>query len=446
MKLVIVDYGAGNLPSCHKALQKVGATAAVTADPAEIAAADALVLPGVGAFRAAVENLARAGLIEVLQQFGRSGRPFLGICVGDQLLFEQGEEFGTTPGLGLLPGRVTSLPDTVKLPQIGWNQVYPQYPHPIFNGLEPGFWAYFVHTYAAEGGDRADVAATAEYGRVFPAVSARGNITGIQFHPEKSGAVGLRLLANWLELARAWQGFTLFPAIDLKAGRAVRLRQGRMEESTDYGDPAEAARRWLAAGARYLHVVDLDGAFAGRPANGEAIRAIVAAARQAGVPVQLGGGLRSLDAIASALDLGVSRCIIGTRALEGGFMQQAVARFGPEQVVAGIDARNGLVATDGWVHLTGMRAVDLARELRLAGVRHCVYTDISRDGMLSGPNWEGLAAMAATGLQIIASGGISSLADIERCQATPGVAGAILGKALYAGALDLQEALAITRR
>ncbi len=446
MKLVMVDYGAGNLPSCDKALLKVGAKAEITADPAAIAAADALVLPGVGAFRAAVANLQQAGLIEVLQQFGRSGKPFLGICVGDQLLFEQGEEFGNTPGLGLLPGRVTSLPDSVKLPQIGWNQVYPQYAHPVFAGLEPGFWAYFVHTYAAEGGDPADVAAVTDYGRTFPSVSARGNIVGIQFHPEKSSTVGLTILRNWVDMARAWAGYTLFPAIDLKGGRAVRLKQGRMEDSTDYGDPAQAAGRWLAAGARYLHVVDLDGAFAGRPANGEAIRAIVNAARQAGVPVQLGGGLRSLEAVAAALELGVSRCIIGTKALEGDFMQQAIARFGPERIVAGIDARDGRVATDGWVNVTELRAVDLARQLRLAGVRHCVYTDISRDGMLSGPNWDGLAAMAATGLLVVASGGISSAADVTRAQDTPGVSGAILGKALYTGALDLQSALALTRR
>lgn len=447
MKIAIVDYGVGNLPNVQKAFARVGFPAEITADPAAVAAADGIVLPGVGAFARCMENLGAAGLMEPVLAAARRGTPLLGICVGTQMLFEESVEFGRTPGLGLLPGRVTRLPETVKVPQIGWNTVTPQYPHPLFAGPdgsaagpgEPGqpapFWAYFVHSYAAEGVDPGDVAGLTEYGRPFPSVVARGNIFGAQFHPERSSAAGLSLLRRFGELVRAWRGFTLFPAIDLKEGRAVRLLQGRADAVTDYGDPVAAAQRWLDAGARALHVVDLDGAFAGRPANGEAIQAIVAAARAAGVPVQLGGGLRSLEAIGAALDLGVTRAIIGTRALDGDLMRQALERFGPERIVAGIDARDGQVATEGWVNVTSIRAVDLAARLRTLGVRHCVYTDISRDGMLTGPNWDGLAAMAATGMLVVASGGMSSTADIERVRSLPGVAGAILGKALYTGAI-----------
>lgn len=239
--------------------------------------------------------------------------------------------------------------------------------------------------------------------------------------------------------------FELFPAIDLKDGQVVRLRQGRMDEATVYGaDPAGVAARWAAAGARWVHVVDLDGARHGRPQNGNAVRAIVEALPP-GVRVQLGGGLRSLDAVAAALELGVCRAIIGTSALEGDLAAQAVERFGPDRVAVSIDARDGLVATRGWVEVTEVRAVDLAARMKAAGVRTIIYTDIATDGMLTGPNFAELEVMGRSGLDVIASGGVSSLADIRRLMAIPGVAGAILGKALYTGAVDLAEALAASR-
>lgn len=442
MRLVVVDYGAGNLPSVVKALRRLGADPEVSSDPAAVAAASALVIPGVGAFPAAMAELGRRGLVEPIREAVRQGKPVLGICVGLQVLFDEGEEFTPTPGLGVVPGRVTRLPDGVKLPHMGWNQVRWAYPHPLVQGIPDGTWFYFVHSFAAEAGDPADVLGVTEYGRPFPAAVARGNVAAVQFHPEKSSAAGLQLLANWLDLARAWPGFTLWPAIDLKDGRAVRLVQGRFDQVTDYGDPVAAAQRWLAAGARALHVVDLDGALAGRPVNTAAVRAIAAAARAAGARVEVGGGLRTLEAIGEALDAGASRVVVGTGALSPDFMRAAVARFGPERVVAGIDARDGRVAVRGWLDVTEVQAVDLARELRRLGVRHCVYTDIRRDGTLAGPNWEGLAAMAATGLLVVASGGVRSVDDVRRCRATPGVVGAIAGKALYAGTLDLKEALA----
>ncbi len=197
-RIVIVDYDVGNLPSVQKAFRAVGHEPVVTADPAVIESADGLVLPGVGAFGACMANLERFGLVEPVKRYAQSGRPLLGICVGLQLLFEAGEEFGTTPGLGLLKGRITRLPSTVKLPQIGWNLVEPvQQAHPIFEGLREPFYAYFVHSYAAEADDPADVAAITEYGRAFPSVVARDNLIGIQFHPEKSSRVGLQMLANF---------------------------------------------------------------------------------------------------------------------------------------------------------------------------------------------------------------------------------------------------------
>lgn len=201
MKLVIVDYDMGNLPSVQKAFRAVGYDAVLSSDPADIESADAVMLPGVGAFGAGMRNLRRLGLVEPLQAFARSGKPFAGICVGMQLLFEVGLEFGEHEGLGLLPGKVTALGPGVKLPQIGWNQVEPQGEHPLLAGLTDPFWAYFVHSYAAEGVAESDVAATTDYGRRFPSMVARGNIVGAQFHPEKSSKAGLQILKNFAEMA-----------------------------------------------------------------------------------------------------------------------------------------------------------------------------------------------------------------------------------------------------
>jgi len=240
--------------------------------------------------------------------------------------------------------------------------------------------------------------------------------------------------------------FELYPAIDLKKGQAVRLKQGRMEDATVYDpDPAEAAKRWIDRGATFLHVVDLDGAFAGAPQNLRAVDQITDVASEAGVPVQLGGGIRSLDAMEQAFDLGVLRVIVGTKALEGDLVGEAIGRFGRQRVVVGIDAKQGMVATNGWVDVTDVKATDLASRMKAVGVTTVIYTDIAKDGMMAGPNFDEMTAMGRTGLSIIASGGVSSLGDIRRLMSIPGVNGAILGKALYTGAVDLEEAIALCR-
>lgn len=238
--------------------------------------------------------------------------------------------------------------------------------------------------------------------------------------------------------------FDLYPAIDLKEGQVVRLKQGRMDEATVYNsDPSQVAYRWIEMGAQWIHVVDLDGAFAGASQNLRAVEKICRAS--CGANVQLGGGLRSLEAIQAAFNLGVARVIIGTKALEGNLVARAVERFGPERIVVGIDAKGGQVATNGWVDLTDVKATDLARRVGEAGVKTVIYTDIAKDGMMAGPNFDEMAAMGQTGLSIIASGGLSSLDDIRRLMSIPGVDGAILGKALYTGAVDLGEAIALCR-
>jgi phosphoribosylformimino-5-aminoimidazole carboxamide ribotide isomerase len=231
----------------------------------------------------------------------------------------------------------------------------------------------------------------------------------------------------------------LIPAIDLKDGRCVRLKQGDMNESTTFGDnPAAMARRWLDAGARRLHLVDLNGAFAGKPVNEAAIKAIVKEINGE-IPIQLGGGIRDLDTIERYLDDGIGYVIIGTAAVKNpGFLKDACSAFGGS-ILVGLDAKDGKVATDGWSKLTGHEVVDLALKFQDYGIEGVIYTDIGRDGMLTGINIEATVKLAqALTVPVIASGGLSNLADIDRLCAVmgDGVEGVICGRSIYTGDLD----------
>ena len=232
----------------------------------------------------------------------------------------------------------------------------------------------------------------------------------------------------------------IFPAIDLRGGKCVRLIQGDFDKETVYSDdPGATALRWQAAGAKYLHVVDLDGARAGTPQNVDAIKKILDAVA---IPIEVGGGIRTLEDAARLLDLGVRRIILGSVAVENPrLVSEAAQRFG-ERVVVGIDARNGLVAVHGWEQSSNVEAVALAKQIVAAGVKTIIYTDIAKDGMLSGVDATAFTELAETsGAQVIASGGVRSLEDIRALKAA-GVAGVIVGKAIYTGALDLREAIA----
>ena len=235
----------------------------------------------------------------------------------------------------------------------------------------------------------------------------------------------------------------LIPAIDLKDGCCVRLRQGVMTDATVFSDrPADTARHWLGQGARRLHLVDLDGAFAGEPKNFPAIREILAAVA-AHIPVQLGGGIRDLATIEKYLDLGLHDVIIGTAAVKNpAFVREACKEF-PGRIIVGLDAKDGMVAVDGWATVTEHRAADLARRFADDGINAVIYTDIGRDGMMGGVNIEATAALAeAAAVPVIASGGLSRLDDIRAlCAAAPsGITGAITGRAIYEGSIDFAEA------
>lgn len=237
----------------------------------------------------------------------------------------------------------------------------------------------------------------------------------------------------------------VIPAIDLKDGQCVRLRQGLMDDSTVFSDdPVAMATRWVEAGARRLHLVDLNGAFAGEPVNGEIVRAIAKAYPE--LPIQIGGGIRTLETIEAYLDAGVTYAIIGTKAVkEPEFVFEACTRF-PGHIIVGLDAKDGKVATDGWAEVSSRDAVDLAKEFKDAGVSAIVYTDISRDGMMQGVNIETTAHLAeACGIEVIASGGVTDIEDVRALAkvAHKGICGAITGRAIYEGTLDLRAAQAL---
>lgn len=232
----------------------------------------------------------------------------------------------------------------------------------------------------------------------------------------------------------------LYPAIDIKNGQCVRLRQGQFHDIEVYSHtPVKIASLWEQQGASYIHIVDLDGALVGRSINEMVIREIV---KSVEIPVQLGGGIRSINDIETALDYGVDRVIIGTKAVqEPLFIKEAIQIFGADKIVVGVDAKNGLVAIEGWEKISTLSALNLCSEMKEIGVKNIIYTDISKDGMLQGPNIEYTKSLSdATALNIIASGGVSSMTDLENLYKA-GISGVIIGKALYENRINLRKAV-----
>ncbi|HHW47382.1 MAG TPA: 1-(5-phosphoribosyl)-5-[(5-phosphoribosylamino)methylideneamino]imidazole-4-carboxamide isomerase [Clostridiaceae bacterium] len=235
----------------------------------------------------------------------------------------------------------------------------------------------------------------------------------------------------------------IYPAIDIKGGKCVRLVQGRFDDETVYSDdPVEVALKWERHGAQYLHVVDLDGARTGEPRNARTISEI---ASRVSIPVQTGGGIRSIDKVEAALSNGIKRVILGTSAIKDQELVKALLEKYGDRIVIGIDARDGMVAIEGWERTSGFTAVEFARKMQSLGAKTIIYTDISRDGMLSGPNLKAMEEMVrAVDIDVIASGGVGRIDDIRNLKNT-GVSGVIIGKALYTGNVDLKQALEIAK-
>ena len=234
----------------------------------------------------------------------------------------------------------------------------------------------------------------------------------------------------------------IYPAVDINGGKVVQLMQGRFDRATVFGgEPHEAAKRWEEAGAKYIHVVDLDGARTGSGVNRDAIKKII---ETVNIPVQVGGGIRNINNAAENIDLGVSRVILGTAAIKNpDFVKTAVERFGDERVAVSIDAKDGLVAVSGWEEVSEVSSLKLCFDMRHIGVKYIVYTDIAKDGMMQGPNVSATREIVnRTGMSIIASGGVSRMDDLHRLGET-GVSGAIIGTAIYEGKIDLRKAIEI---
>jgi phosphoribosylformimino-5-aminoimidazole carboxamide ribotide isomerase len=238
----------------------------------------------------------------------------------------------------------------------------------------------------------------------------------------------------------------IYPAIDILGGKAVRLKQGRAADATVYGEPLEMAQRWIDKGAEWLHVVDLDGAFEGRPRNFDLLRQMAAAVP--GAKIQVGGGVRSMDVVESLLDAGIQRVVLGTAAVQDPDFVEHALRERTHNIAIGIDARDGNVKVSGWTEESNMGAIDLAKKLEDLGAHLVIYTDIARDGILTGPNVAATKQMLDnTELSVIASGGVSSLADVQHLSEldNPRLDGVIIGKALYEGLIQLEEALPYAR-
>ena len=426
-RIAILDYGMGNLRSAEKALEHVGAEAEITRDHERVRAADGVVLPGVGAFPKAMEEVRRLGYDDLLRELVEAGRPVLGICLGMQLLFESTTELGGGEGIGLLEGPVEQLDvNGLKVPHIGWN---------------PVSWRARVGAGRRAGGPdgllpRALLRAPAgprrgrgRSGELRDRVRERGGAAARLRRPVPPREVRPRRPAAAVQLHGA---VILLPAVDIRDGRAVRLRQGDFDDETVYAeDPLEAARAFVEAGARFLHVVDLDGAKAGEPANLHHLRRIK---DKLDVAVEYGGGLRSLVSIREALAAGAERVVLGTAALtDPEFLDEALATWDPRVLVA-IDARGGQVSVAGWTKETQMQPAELIERLQRRGVQRFVFTNVDRDGMLEGPDLDEVVRISEVVRgRFLYSGGIGSLEDLValRDLRLVNLAGVISGKALY---------------
>ena len=549
--VTVLDYGSGNVRSAVRALERAGAEVILSSKPEDVLNADGLVVPGVGAFETVMRELKAVDGIRLIGRRVAGGRPVLAICVGLQVLFEAGVEHGTeAEGMGEWPGKVELLPADV-VPHMGWNTVKVPEGSKLFAGVEDERF-YFVHSYGVQEWNfdviqprmTAPLVTWSEHGAPFIAAVENGPLCATQFHPEKSGDAGARLLRNWVDGLRGqnqqWRprrrrldvvhrpdgpgrppggrrpvlqaaaqtavdpdqflrpgrhvaarrlpadppgqltgnlvngsghytprhcrqpstpptnrGFEmttatdlpvleLLPAVDVVNGQAVRLVQGEAGSETSYGTPLEAALNWQQQGAEWVHLVDLDAAF-GRGSNAELLREVVG---RLDIKVELSGGLRDDESLEAALDLGVARVNLGTAALENpDWTRRAIDRFG-DKIAVGLDVRGTTLAGRGWTKEGGDLWEVLGR-LEEAGCSRYVVTDVTKDGTLQGPNVELLRQMVEkTGKPVVASGGISSLDDLKvlRSLVPLGVEGAIVGKALYAGAFTLPEALDVAGR
>ena len=471
MSVVIVDYGMGNLTSVYNAVKFLGAKCKITDNPADIKKAEMLIFPGVGSFTDAMEELKKRRLVEPIKKYIASGGLFLGICLGQQILFEKSEE-GNTAGLGVFKGAVRRFDEKtgIKVPHIGWNSVKfksIKRKSAILENIEHESYFYFDHSYYADPEDKSIIVASTDYGEDFASVVAKDNIYAVQFHPERSQALGLQVLQNFMKIkstagsvskpsagvsatasptAPVERGrlskITIIPAIDIIDGKVVRLKQGKFDKEKVYsGDAVAFAMKWKDDGAKLLHMIDLDGARSGVPFNLDIVRSVIEKVK---IAVEVGGGLRTEENIEKALKSGASYAIVGTGAVQDEELcRRLLDKYG-ERIVFAVDVKENKVVIKGWVESAKIGAIGYIKKLEALGAKRIIYTDVSKDGMMSGPNLEKLKKiLKSTSLEVIVSGGISGIQDIRALKKLKqrNLKGIIVGKAIYEGKINLREAI-----
>jgi len=444
MSVAIIDYQSGNIASVVNGLDMLGVSYQVTADPEKIKRAGRVIFPGVGRAAPAMEILRRSNLDRIIQEIEA---PFLGICLGIQLLLPFSEE-DDTPCLGIVDGRVRRFityrePESLRVPQIGWNKVCQTQSDPLFRGVPDGSYFYFVNSYYVEADDSVALGKT-RYGREFVSVLRKDNFYGVQFHPEKSGEVGLTLLRNFCDLRiPRREEMMVIPAMDILDGACVRLTRGDYAQRKIYSDDLiENAHTLERQGARLIHIIDLNGAREGVPVNAGRILEI---AQAVDVPVQVGGGIRRYEDAQRYLEGGVKRVILGTSAVaDPPLIRKLIDTYGEHRVAVAVDTRDGAVAIKGWQEMAQKTIFDFLDELKRLGVRFVLLTDINRDGTLTGPNDALIQKVLAYPFEVMVAGGVSCDEDIRRLKEI-GPYGVVVGKALYEGYFTLKEALKIVK-
>ena len=481
--VAVLDYGIGNLRSAQKTLERAGADPILTADPAVVEAADGVVLPGVGNFGRVMEAIREAGVDKLAYDAVASGRPFMGICVGMQALFESSEEVDGVEGLGILPGRVELLRGDVKRPQMQWNTLsFPQ-PSPLLAGLAEHPWVYFVHSYASH--DPEFAIATSDYGEPFTAAVQRDNVFATQFHPEKSGPVGLRIIENFVQICAGVEPTHEEPVISRRAERALGERsspsghdgsrgprpavssaaqnagsavrnnavriipcmdvdEGRVVKGVNFvnlvdaGDPVELAARYDEQGADEVVFLDIT---ASSDARDTIVDLASRTAEELYIPFTIGGGIRSVEDARRLLRVGADKVSVNSAAVSRPEVLTEIANeFGSQCVVASIDARRsdteGLasgyeVFVRGGRTPTGLDAVEWAQECVRRGAGEIMLTSMDRDGTRDGFDTELTALITdAVNVPVIASGGVGTLDHLAE-GATEGGADAVLAASIF---------------
>jgi cyclase len=438
MRVAIIDYQSGNIASVANGLKRLGVNYTLTRDPEELKDAGRVILPGVGRAAPAMAALKKQGLDMAIREVRV---PFLGICLGMQLLLPFSEE-DDTRCLGIVQGRVKRFSsdgdrrgDALKIPHMGWNRLHQMAKDPLFRGVSRDPCFYFVHSYYVEAEEDVSIAKT-RYGKPFVSGLKCRNFYGVQFHPEKSGEVGLKLLRNFCRLPiPSREAMHMIPAIDILDDKCVRLIRGDYSQSKVYSnDPMKTARTLQRRGVSLLHIVDLNGAREGCPRN---MGRILAIARSLDIPVQVGGGIRTVEDGRAYLDGGAHRVILGTAVLtDPKLVKRLIAEYGDDRIVAAVDVREGLVAIRGWQEVVDRPLFEYLGDLKELGVKLVLVTDIGRDGTLSGPDFTWVEKILEYGFRVIVAGGVSSDKDLQMLDSM-GAYGAVIGKALYEGRVSL---------